>query len=47
MESTIILSIAAFVGFAVYYEMIGPTFLDYASNTGIAVGAFNFRACRP
>jgi len=35
MESTIVLSISAVIGFTVYYEMIGVTYLDYISQSGI------------
>eukprot|EP01033_Poteriospumella_lacustris_P006619 gene6619-4769_t len=34
MESTIILSISAMVGFVIYYELIEPTYLEYAENSG-------------
>jgi H+/Cl- antiporter ClcA len=34
MESTIILSISAMVGFVIYYELIEPTYLEYATNSG-------------
>ena len=37
MESTMILSVGAIVGFAVYYEMIGVTFLEHVSSSGIGV----------
>lgn len=37
MESTIILSISAMVGFVIYYEMIEPTYLEYAENSGAIV----------
>lgn len=35
MESTIVLSIAAVIGFTVYYEMVGVTYLDYLQDAGI------------
>lgn len=37
MESSIVLSIAAVVGFTVYYEMVGATYLEYISSNGIEV----------
>lgn len=37
MESTIVLSIAAVIGFTVYYEMVGVTYLDYLQDAGIKV----------
>lgn len=35
MESTIVLSIAAVIGFTVYYEMIGVSYLEYLNESGI------------
>lgn len=37
MESTLVMSIAACIAFAVYYEMVGKTYLDYLSPEGINV----------
>ncbi len=37
MESTMVLSVGAIVGFAVYYEMIGVTFLEHVASSGIYV----------
>lgn len=38
MESTVILSIAAVACFAVYYEMIGVTYLDYQGTAQATLG---------
>jgi hypothetical protein len=37
MESSIVLSAAAVVGFTVYYEMVGVTYLEHISSNGIEV----------
>jgi hypothetical protein len=37
MESTILLSMSACVGFAVYYEMVGVTYLEHVTSSAIYV----------
>lgn len=37
MESTMILSVAAVMAFAVYYELIGVTYLEHVNSNGIYV----------
>lgn len=37
MESTIILSVSAVVGFAVYYELINVTYLETVNSNGLGV----------
>ncbi len=34
-----IMSVGAIVGFAVYYEMVGVTFLEHVQSTGIGVSS--------
>ena len=40
MESTLVMSIAACIAFAVYYEMVGVTYLDKLSPDGINVSIY-------
>lgn len=40
MESTIILSVSACVCFAIYYEMVGVTYLDHPNNKQVFVSIF-------
>jgi H+/Cl- antiporter ClcA len=42
MESTIMLSFSACICFAIYYEMIGATYLDYLTDKGISVSTLIF-----
>jgi hypothetical protein len=42
MESSILLSISACIGFAVYYEMVGVTYLEHTSSNGAFVSSLFF-----